>query len=297
MGSQSRSGPPFPQDNLMASARIESHRRKLVKACFAVHIGGRHWNQQEIMKRRVSIELVALLIAAAIPAWTQTAQTTASQPTKVLIPAGTVLHVRLETTLTSKTSKEGDKFRGVVERPVNVGGKEAVPEGSIVTGHVTFVKPSKRIKGRAAMRIVLDQITTPEEDKFAMSGTLEDTSGGPCTKTGTDDEGTIQGCGKTKKDAAKDAAIGGAMGAGIGATIGMGSAIDCRYFGNCGGPGMGSSTLYGAGIGAATALVYNLFKHEKQVVLVGGMHLTFVVNRSIEAEIPADTDTSTDGSK
>lgn len=249
--------------------------------------------------RIMAIAIIAsagMLVAAALPAGAQTpAAAPASAPeaakvSKVLIPAGTVLHVRLDTTLTSKSSKEGDKFRGVIERPVTVGGQEAIPQGSIVEGHVTFAKPSKRIKGVGEMRIVLDQITTPEEDKYALNGSLEDTSGGPCAQTGSDNEGTIKGCGKTKKDAAKDAAIGGAMGAGIGATIGMGSAIDCRYFGNCGGPGMGTSTLYGAGIGAATALVYNLFKHEKQVVLVGGMHLTFVVNRSVMADEPADSE-------
>jgi hypothetical protein len=249
------------------------------------------------MRRTLTIELVALLVAAALPAWAQTTQTLTSKTSKVLIPAGTVLHVRLDTTLTSKTSKEGDKFRGVIDRPTTVGGKEVVPQGSIVTGHVTFAKPSGRIKGKAEMRIVLDQITTPDDDKYALSGTLEDANGGPCAQTGSDDEGTIKGCGKTKKDAAKDAAIGGAIGAGVGGTIGMGSAIDCRYFGNCGGPGMASSTLYGAGIGAATALVYNLFKHEKQVVLVGGMHLTFVVNRSVEAEVPAEDETPSTESK
>ena len=252
------------------------------------------------LKTLATIAISALLVAAALPVWAQTTDSAAapalakdseaSKGSKVLIPAGTVLHVRLETTLTSKTSKEGDRFRGVIERPVTVGGQEAIPQGSIVEGHVTFAKPSKRIKGVGEMRIVLDQITTPDEDKYALNGSLEDTSGGPCTQTGTDNEGTIKGCGKTKKDAAKDAAIGGAMGAGIGATIGMGSSIDCHYFGNCGGPGMASSTLYGAGIGAATALVYNLFKHQKQVVLVGGMHLTFVVNHSVLASESGDSE-------
>jgi hypothetical protein len=169
-----------------------------------------------------------------------------------------------------------------------VAGKEVVPEGSIVAGHVVFAKPSKRVKGAGEMRIVLDTITTPDNDSLAMNGTLEDANGGPCVKSGTDDEGTLKSCGKSKKDAAKDAALGSAMGAGAGATIGMGSAIDCRYFGNCGGPGMGQATLYGAGIGAATALIYNLFKHEKQVVLVGGMHLTFIVSHSVQAEVASD---------
>jgi hypothetical protein len=234
------------------------------------------------MTTALKIKSASLLLALALPAWALAAET------KVLIPAGTVLHVRLETTLTSKTSKTGDKFTGVVDKPVRSAGHEVVPQGSLVEGHVVFVKPSGRVKGLGEMRIVLDKIITPDNEQYAMTGTLEDANGGPCAQTGTDDEGTVKGCGKSKKDAMKDAAIGGAMGAGAGATVGMGSAIDCRYFGNCGGPGMASSTLYGAGIGAATALIYNLFKHEKQIVLVGGMHLTFVVSRSVEATVSSD---------
>jgi hypothetical protein len=227
------------------------------------------------MNATTKTALAVFLSVLTLPVWGLAANT------KVLIPAGTILHVRLETTLTSKTSKTGDKFTAVLEKPVTSEGREAVPRGSIVKGHVVFVKPSKRIKGAGQMRIVLDEITTPDNENIAMSGTLEDANGGPCVKTGTDEEGTVESCGKSKKNAAKDAAIGGAMGAGVGATVGLGSAIDCNYYGNCGGPGMGQATLYGAGLGAATALIYNLFKHEKQVVLVGGMHLTFVVNRSV----------------
>jgi hypothetical protein len=210
---------------------------------------------------------------------------------KILIPAGTVLHVRLGTTLTSKTSKTGDPFTGVVDKAVMVGGDEVVPVGSLVNGHVAFIKPSGRIKGKAEMRIVLDQVTTPDDVKLSLASTLEDAGGSDCAKTGSDEEGTVQGCGKSKKDAAKDAALGAAMGAGAGDTVGLGIEIDCRYFGNCGGPGIGTDVALGAGIGAATALIYNLFKHEKQVVLLGGTHLTFIVNRSVQTEQAATSTT------
>ena len=73
------------------------------------------------------------------------------------------------------------------------------------------------------------------------------------------------------------------MGAGAGAAVGLGSEINCRYYGNCGGPGMGATTLYGAGIGAGTALLYNLFKHEKEIILIQGTELVFVVNRALDA--------------
>jgi hypothetical protein len=202
----------------------------------------------------------------------------------VSIPAGSVLHMKLTTTLTSKTNKTGDAFTGQVTQPIMVEGKEVVPKFSQVVGHVAFVKPSKRIKGKAQMRLVIDKLVTPDEDKqFLLPSTLDDSNNAPCAHT-KDEEGTLEGCGKSKKDAMKGAAIGGAMGAGAGATVGLGHEIECEYYGNCGGPGMGADIGYGAAIGAGTALIYSLFKHEKDIILVQGTELTFIVNRTTEAK-------------
>ena len=204
----------------------------------------------------------------------------------LVLPAGSTLHVRLTTTLTSKTNKNGDPFTGETTEAVKANGKEIVPEGSLVYGHVAFVKQSGRVKGIPEMRVVLDRIETQDDIKFALGAPLEEAQGAPCANT-TGEEGTIKGCGKSKKDALKDGAIAGAMGAGAGATVGMGHEIECEYYGMCGGPGMAADIGYGAAIGAGTALIYHLFKHEKDLVLVEGTHLTFVVNRTVDgAEIP-----------
>jgi hypothetical protein len=202
----------------------------------------------------------------------------------VSIPAGSVLHMKLTTTLTSKTNKTGDPFTGQVTQPINVDGKEVVPKFSQVVGHVAFVKPSKRISGKAEMRLVVDKVVTPDEDKqFMLPSTLDDSNNAPCAHT-KDDEGTLQGCGKSKKDALEGAGIAGAMGAGAGATVGMGHEIECRYYGACGGSSMGADIGYGAAIGAGTVLLYSLFKHEKQIILVQGTELTFIVNRTTDAK-------------
>jgi hypothetical protein len=206
-----------------------------------------------------------------------------NKPTGLLLPAGSSLHVRLQTTLTSKTNKTGDKFSGYVEQPVTANGKTIVPVGSLVDGHVVMVKNSKRIKGVGQMRIVLDDITTENGDEFLLNGSLEEAQGSPCAKTASDSEGTLKGCGKSAKDAMKGAAIAGAMGAGAGATVGMGHEIECNYYGNCGGPSFGADVAYGAAIGAGAALIYNVLKHEKPLVLLQGTHLTFVVDRSVTA--------------
>jgi hypothetical protein len=233
------------------------------------------------MRMMTKASIASLLAALVVPALALTAEGGAT------LPAGTTLHVRLTSTLTSKTNKTGDKFSGIVQQPVIVNGKTIVPDGSFVDGHVSFIKPSKRIKGRAEMRIVLDDVTTTDDAKYLLNGSLQDAHGSPCASTGSDDEGTIKGCGKSKKDAAKGAAIASAVGAGAGATVGMGHEIECEYYGRCGGAGMGTDIMYGAGIGAGTALIYSLFRHEKEIILVEGTDLTFIVNRSVEASQPA----------
>jgi hypothetical protein len=200
------------------------------------------------------------------------------------IPAGSVLHMKLTITLTSKTNKSGDPFTGQVTQPILVDGKEVVPKFSEVQGHVAFVKPSKRVKGKAQMRLVIDKVVTPDEDKqFLLPSTLDDSNNAPCAHT-KDDEGTLEGCGKSKKDALEAAGIAGAMGAGAGATVGLGHEIECEYYGMCGGHGMGADVGYGAAIGGGTALIYMLFKHEKDIILVQGTELTFIVNRTTEGK-------------
>jgi hypothetical protein len=202
----------------------------------------------------------------------------------LVLPSGSVLHIRLTTTLTSETNKTGDRFTGLVTQPVVSGDKTLVPQGSIVDGHVAFVKPSGRIRGRAQMRIVLDHINTPDDVNYNLSASLQDLASSTCTKGVGDDEGTVEGCGKSKKKAAEAMAIAGGMGAGAGASVGVAEDQICTYWG-CPGqnPNIAADAGYGAAIGAGTALIYSLFKHEKQIVLVDGTDLTFVVNRSVDA--------------
>ena len=226
----------------------------------------------------------AVAANAAAPANTSAAAnvtTTTNNGGGLILPAGSSLHIRLQTTLTSKTNKTGDKFTGYVEQPVTANGKTIVPVGSLVDGHIVMVKDSKRIKGVGQMRIVLDDITTENGDEFLINGSLEEAQGSPCAHTANDSEGTIKGCGKSAKDAMKGAAIAGAMGSGAGATVGMGHEIECQYYGMCGGPSFGADVGYGAAIGAGAALIYNVFKHEKALVLLQGTHLTFVIDRSV----------------
>lgn len=215
----------------------------------------------------------------------------------VAVPAGASLRVKLGTLLSDKTSKVGDPFSAKVTYPVTVDGQEVIPTGSIVDGHVAFIKESGRIKGKAEMRLIVDKVTTPDDLVYPLSSTLQEAHDVNCnsstvgSKVGdkgqSNEEGTITGCGKSKKDLMKDAAIGAGVGAIGGLSTGMATRGGCDYYGNCypqTGPSVGADVGYGVGIGVGTALVYNLLKHEKHIILVQGTPLTFIVSRTTDAD-------------
>ena len=52
---------------------------------------------------------------------------------------------------------------------------------------------------------------------------------------------------------------------------------------------MGGDILHGAGIGGGTALLYNLFKHQKDIVFIQCTELTFFVSQTLNATQAAAT--------
>jgi len=202
-----------------------------------------------------------------------------------VLPAGSLIRVRLRTTLSDKTNKQGDPFTAMMYEPVVANGEEILPAGSMLHGHVAFVKESGRVKGVAEMRLVADTIVLPDEEaRYILSASLEEAQGADCQKVdASSEEGTIKGCGKSGKKVMKHAAIGAGIGGAVGLGVGLNNRGGCDYYYGCwpsSGPGVGASVLYGAGIGAGTSLLYSLFKHNKHVILVQGAQLTFVINRT-----------------
>jgi hypothetical protein len=70
---------------------------------------------------------------------------------ETLIPAGTVLHVRLDNSVGSDTSRVEDTVRGHLTSAVIVNGRTVVPAGSAVLGSVTQSMRSGKVKGRARL--------------------------------------------------------------------------------------------------------------------------------------------------
>jgi type IV secretion system protein VirB10 len=181
----------------------------------------------------------------------------------ITLPAGSELQVQLITTLSSKTNETGDLWTGKVVEPLFGKGGEIVPEGSTVDGHITYVKAPGRVKGKGEMRLIVDSISTPDSSKYNIVASLKDASG---TKV-KDEEGTMQGPGKSGKGTAVETGAGAAAGAGVGA-IAHG----------------GTGALYGAGIGAMAGLAHRILKKGKDIVLPSGTEMTFVISRDTTAK-------------
>jgi hypothetical protein len=183
------------------------------------------------------------------------------------IAAGTPLEVRLMTTLSTRTNKEGDPWSGKLVESIIRKGEDVIPVGSIIEGRVTFAKEAGRIKGKAEMRLVADSITTPQDVKYVITAGLEEARGMGGAKV-KGKEGTIEGGGTSAKGGAIEAGVGAGAGAAIGGLAGG-----------------GEGALYGMGIGLAAAGLHHLFKKGQDVTLPMGTEMTFVISRDSVAQM------------
>jgi hypothetical protein len=180
-----------------------------------------------------------------------------------VIPAGTTLDVELTSTISTKSNQTGDLFTGKINEPIIYHGEEVVPESSTVEGHITFIEPAGRVKGKAEMRLVLDTIKIPSGQKYAIKASLKDANAQGVT---IKDEGTVQGPGKSVKSAAKEAGIAAGGGAAVGAMVHG-----------------GEGAMYGAAAGLVAAAVHTLAKHHGAAVLPAGTDVTFLVPTEVTA--------------
>jgi hypothetical protein len=143
---------------------------------------------------------------------------TPPKPTYATLAAGTVIAVRLQDPLDSGVNQTGDTFRAIVDEDVRAGNSVVVPRGSEVTGKLTFVERSGRVKGRATMSMQFVELrigsrTYPLQTEV-LSFEAESTKTQDAAKVGIGSGigavvGAIAGGGK-------GAAIGAAVGAGAG---------------------------------------------------------------------------------
>jgi len=135
----------------------------------------------------------------------------ASLAREITLPSGTVMSVRLQSSVGSDTSRVEQPVRGTLRRAVFSHGVEVLPVGTAVLGHVTSAKESGRVKGRASVAFRFTEVEVPGEGRFAIR-TATVSRLAPATKG--EDAAKIGGA------AAGGAIIGGILGGGSGAAKG-----------------------------------------------------------------------------
>jgi hypothetical protein len=91
--------------------------------------------------------------AAAAPSTEQASN--AAQPAPVVVPDGTVLHIRINQHISVKTSHAGDSFDGTIVSPVDVNGVEVIPAGSLARGEVVASRQRGHFKGSSVLELTL----------------------------------------------------------------------------------------------------------------------------------------------
>ena len=136
----------------------------------------------------------------------------AAEYREVTLPAGTVLPVELASAVASDSSRVEDTVRGTLRRAVSAEGVQAFPAGTAVSGVVTSVERSARVKGRARVAFRFTTIDPPGDAQRLSMRTATIAREAQATKK--------QDAAKIGGGAAGGAIIGGILGGGDGAAKG-----------------------------------------------------------------------------
>ena len=144
---------------------------------------------------------------------------------------GTLLRVRLKTSIETATTQPGSIFTAELTEPVQHMGRIVVPAGSTLEGRVTEVRGGKRFHGAALIHLQAERIILPDGTRMPIHAAVIDTDRYGSTRT--DAEGNVIRKDHVKETlammslttgsaAAAGGVIGGVPGALVGAGIGAG---------------------------------------------------------------------------
>jgi hypothetical protein len=134
------------------------------------------------------------------------------------IPAGTRLDVRLQTPVSSRTSRVEDRVQAVLASPIVLDDTEVLPGGSMILGNVSSVRRSGKVKGRASVAMQFTSVALPGTgQRYAIASSYARVA--PATKADDAKKIAIPAAG----GAVVGAIVGGKKGAAIGSAIGGGA--------------------------------------------------------------------------
>lgn len=118
----------------------------------------------------------------------------------LVVSAGSEIRATLDTPLSSKTSRPGDRFTATIQEPVrSAGGGTAIPSGSLVHGEVAEAAPGANVPGRGPtghMSLRFREVVLPDGTRVplnAMLVSVRQTTGTTPTRSHTQAVGIIAG--------------------------------------------------------------------------------------------------------
>jgi hypothetical protein len=160
--------------------------------------------------------------------------TTVTTTGDFVVPSGTQLVATLNNNLTTRDTRENDRFTMTVRSPFDY-------EGATIEGYVTNVNRSGRITGRSEMTLNFDSIRLRDGRAYRFAGITESVRLSDGEVVRVDNEGSVRDDNRTSTTT-KRTAIGSAVGAIVGAIAG-------------GGKGAAIGAIIGAGAGAGSVYV------------------------------------------
>ena len=179
----------------------------------------------------------------------------------VVVPAGTVIPVKLISRISTKHSKDGEGIYGRTSFPITVGNRIVIPEGSFVKGKISEVKRPGRVKGKAELTLTFQTLVLPSGVTLPLYTSLGGADGAGERKG----EATVQGD-ASKGDDAKTIGVATAQGGLIGVIADR---------------GVKGAAVGGAG-GAAVGVAAVLLTRGKDLVLEPGTTIEIVLDRPLE---------------
>jgi hypothetical protein len=169
---------------------------------------------------------------------------------RLTLPAGTLVPIRMVDSVDSKTDQVGQTFRASIDSDIAVENRTIVPKGADARLKLNRVSTAGAIRGKSELELQLDQIVVGKNSYAVVSDVIERVGGAQGTKT------------------ARNAAIGGAVGAAVGAIAGgkKGAAI-------------------GAGVGAGSGVAVSAITKGEQVVVPSETRLEFRLKEPVEIEL------------
>jgi hypothetical protein len=227
-------------------------------------------NGKNIARRATNLLILfALILGTVVPSFAATQRRRARRRAPATkpavryytVPANTVMRVRMDTELNSKTARVGDRFSTTVTEPVYGGGSgvDVVPTGSKVWGRVASVRRAgRRTPGNISVSFY--QVELPSGVRHTINGSLSSLQ---ADDVNSDNEGTVSGKGNRKRDAVF---IGGgaATGAIIGAIAG-------------GGKGAAIGAILGGGLGTGA----RVYEKEQDAEVKSGTEFGVILNRAV----------------